>query len=48
MSEPVRVAVIGGSGVYDIEGLADVEELRLDSSVSRPKLGQLARDSRGA
>ncbi len=31
MSEPVRVAVIGGSGVYDIEGLADVEELRLDT-----------------
>jgi 5'-methylthioadenosine phosphorylase len=26
--EPVRLGVIGGSGVYDMEGLADVEEVR--------------------
>ena len=28
---PIRAAVIGGSGFYQMEGLADVEELRIDT-----------------
>jgi 5'-methylthioadenosine phosphorylase len=28
---PIRAAVIGGSGFYQIEGLADIEELRIDT-----------------
>jgi 5'-methylthioadenosine phosphorylase len=28
---PIRAAVIGGSGFYQMEGLADIEELRIDT-----------------
>lgn len=31
-----RVGVIGGSGLYDVEGLVDVEEVRLETPFGRP------------
>jgi 5'-methylthioadenosine phosphorylase len=34
--EPVRLGVIGGSGVYDMEGLADIEEVRSDTPFGAP------------
>src|SRR5438093_13077525 len=30
-SDPIRAAVIGGSGFYQMQGLTDVEELRIDT-----------------
>lgn len=35
MSE-IRLAVIGGSGLYDMEGLTDVEELEIETPFGRP------------
>ncbi len=34
--DPVKFAVIGGSGVYQIEGLQDVEELWVDTPFGKP------------
>ena len=34
--EPVRVGIIGGSGFYKMPGLADVEELRVDTPFGPP------------
>jgi 5'-methylthioadenosine phosphorylase len=34
--EPVRIGVIGGSGVYQMEALTDVEEVRLDTPFGPP------------
>ncbi len=34
--DPVKFAVIGGSGVYQIEGLQDVEELLVDTPFGKP------------
>jgi 5'-methylthioadenosine phosphorylase len=34
--EPVRLGVIGGSGVYEMEGLADIEEVRPDTPFGAP------------
>ena len=31
MAEPIRAAVIGGSGFYQMDGLEDIEELRIDT-----------------
>ncbi|TMG01424.1 MAG: S-methyl-5'-thioadenosine phosphorylase, partial [Chloroflexi bacterium] len=31
VADRVRAAVIGGSGFYAMEGLSDVEELRVDT-----------------
>ena len=31
-----RIGVIGGSGLYDIEGLTDIEEVDLDTSFGKP------------
>jgi len=31
VTDPIRAAVIGGSGFYQMEGLSDVEELRIDT-----------------
>ena len=59
MSTPIRIGVIGGSGVYDLPGLSDVEEIRIDTPFGAPSdnyiignvLGQrvafLARHGRG-
>lgn len=45
-SEPVRIAVIGGSGLYDIPGIEDVEEVRLSTPFGDPSdaitIGRLA------
>ena len=29
----VKIGVIGGSGLYEIEGLTDIEEVSLDNSM---------------
>ena len=34
--QPIRAAVIGGSGFYQMEGLSDVEELRIDTPYGSP------------
>ena len=36
MSEPIRFGVIGGSGVYQMETLSDVEEIELDTPFGKP------------
>ena len=36
MSEPIRFGVIGGSGVYQMETLSDIEEIELDTPFGRP------------
>ena len=35
-NQPIRAAVIGGSGFYQMEGLSDVEELRVDTPYGPP------------
>jgi 5'-methylthioadenosine phosphorylase len=35
MSQPT-IGVIGGSGLYEIEGLIDVQEVRLDTPFGEP------------
>ncbi len=35
-NEPIRLAVIGGSGVYDMEALTDVEERRISTPFGEP------------
>ncbi len=34
--EPVRIGVIGGSGVYELGALQDVEEIRLETPFGQP------------
>ncbi len=34
--EPIRIGVIGGSGLYDVEGLTDVRGVRLTTPFGRP------------
>lgn len=34
--EPVRIGIIGGSGVYDMDALEDVEEVWLDTPFGKP------------
>ncbi|MCY4411002.1 MAG: MTAP family purine nucleoside phosphorylase, partial [Caldilineaceae bacterium] len=36
MPEPIRFGVIGGSGVYQMESLSDVEEIELDTPFGKP------------
>ncbi|MCB0129270.1 MAG: S-methyl-5'-thioadenosine phosphorylase, partial [Caldilineaceae bacterium] len=36
MSEQIRFGVIGGSGVYRMEALQDVEEIALDTPFGKP------------
>lgn len=36
LSEPVRVAVIGGSGVYDIDGLSDAQTVKIKTPFGDP------------
>lgn len=36
MTNPIRFGVIGGSGVYSIEALTDVEEIKLDTPFGAP------------
>ncbi len=36
MAEPIRFGVIGGSGVYGMEALADVEEIMVDTPFGAP------------
>lgn len=36
MSDPIRVGVIGGSGVYDIDGLEDVEQRQIETPWGSP------------
>jgi 5'-methylthioadenosine phosphorylase len=36
MTEHIRIGVIGGSGVYDLPGLTDIEEIRLDTPFGAP------------
>ncbi|MDE0463947.1 MAG: S-methyl-5'-thioadenosine phosphorylase [Caldilineaceae bacterium] len=36
MTEPIRFGVIGGSGVYQMETLSDVEEIELDTPFGKP------------
>ncbi|NOZ05043.1 MAG: S-methyl-5'-thioadenosine phosphorylase [Chloroflexi bacterium] len=36
MPEPVRLAVIGGSGLYQMDGLSDVEEVRVETPFGAP------------
>ena len=35
-SEPIRIGVIGGSGVYAIEQLQDIEEVTLETPFGAP------------
>ncbi len=46
MGDSVKIAVIGGSGLYDIEGLEDVEEVTIDTPFGSPsdaiRIGTLA------
>lgn len=34
--EPVRIGVIGGSGLYDMEGLTDIRKVRMTTPFGRP------------
>lgn len=34
--EPVRIGILGGSGVYEMEGISDVQEMRLDTPFGAP------------
>jgi len=34
--EPIRIAVIGGSGIYNIEALTDVTEIKVKTPFGRP------------
>ena len=36
MSEPIRFGVIGGSGVYQMETLSEIEEIELDTPFGKP------------
>ena len=36
MPEPIRFGVIGGSGVYQMESLSNIEEIELDTPFGRP------------
>ena len=36
MSKPIRIGVIGGSGVYDLPGLTDVEEVAIQTPFGSP------------
>lgn len=36
MSDPIRIGVIGGSGVYDLPGLSDVSEISIDTPFGPP------------
>ncbi len=36
MKEPIRIGIIGGSGVYRIEALTDVEEIQIDTPFGAP------------
>ena len=36
MKDPIRIGVIGGSGVYQMEALTDIEEVVLDTPVGAP------------
>jgi 5'-methylthioadenosine phosphorylase len=36
MTSPIRIGVIGGSGVYHIEQLTDIEEVRVDTPFGAP------------
>ena len=36
MSEPIRIGVIGGTGVYQIEALSDIEEVTLSTPFGEP------------
>jgi 5'-methylthioadenosine phosphorylase len=36
MTSPIRIGVIGGSGVYHIEHLTDIEEVRVDTPFGEP------------
>ena len=36
MLEPIRIGVIGGSGVYSMDALADVQEIVLDTPFGAP------------
>ena len=59
MGDPVGIAVIGGSGLYDIEGLGDIEEITVETPYGPPsdairigtlggrKVAFLARHGRG-
>ncbi|MYJ77406.1 MAG: S-methyl-5'-thioadenosine phosphorylase, partial [Caldilineaceae bacterium SB0670_bin_27] len=36
MTGPIRFGVIGGSGVYQMDTLSDVEEVELDTPFGKP------------
>ena len=36
MSEPIRFGVIGGSGVYQMEALHDIEEVTIETPFGTP------------
>ena len=36
MTDPVRIAVIGGSGLYQMEGLTEVEERQISTPFGDP------------
>ncbi|MCB0073462.1 MAG: S-methyl-5'-thioadenosine phosphorylase, partial [Caldilineaceae bacterium] len=36
MTNPIRIGVIGGSGVYQMEALQDVEEISLETPFGAP------------
>lgn len=36
MSEPVKIGIVGGSGLYEMDGLTDVEEVRLSTPFGEP------------
>ncbi|MEO2161441.1 MAG: S-methyl-5'-thioadenosine phosphorylase, partial [bacterium] len=33
---PIKIGVIGGSGLYDLEGLTDLEEVQLSTPYGEP------------
>jgi len=36
LKEPVRIGIIGGSGVYDIDGITDVKEIKITTPFGNP------------
>ena len=36
MTDTVKVAVIGGTGLYNVEGLTDVKEIEVDTPYGKP------------
>ena len=36
MADDIRIGIIGGSGLYQMQGLTDVEEIEIDTPFGKP------------